>query len=252
MSVDFTNNANQRTPCVLVLDASTSMMTKFGNTTGIEALNQGLIEFEQALKNDDMAISRVSREYRSVGIYTWYIIPTINRSRVGLISAGGWDGTVNSFSMKEVEPYAISSHIKGTMNYIDTGTTAEVVFWRRYSAYNYFYDLHLRTNTGRQGQVGVAQRNSGNATTAVTADSVYTPGLNLPYNIAGRHSAAFVRGTNNGTLTGIVNNVSSPHLPLPDLTSINLSIAPVYMGTIDTFTMWDDEIGEAGSISITT
>ena len=188
----------------------------------------------------------------STGTYTWYIIPTINRSKVGLISAGGWDGTVNSFSLKEVEPYAISSHIKGTMNYIDTGATAEVVFWRRYSAYNYYYDLHLRTNTGRQGQVGVAQRNSGNATLAISADSVYTPGLNLPYNIAGRHSAAFVQGTNNGTLTSIVNNVSSPHLPLPDLTSINLSIAPVYMGTIDTFTMWDDEIGEAGSISITT
>lgn len=187
-----------------------------------------------------------------VGTYTWYIIPTINRSKVGLISAGGWDGTINSFSLKEVEPYAISSHIKGTMNYIDTGTTQEVVFWRRYQAYNYFYDLHLRTNTGRQGQVGVAQRKSGNATTALTADSVYTPGLNLPYNIAGRHSAAFVRGTNNGTLTDIVNNVSSPHVSLPDLTSINLSIAPIYMGTIDTFTMWDDEIGEAGSISITT
>ena len=59
MTVDFTNNANQRTPCVLVLDASTSMMTRFGSTTGIEALNQGLIEFEQALKNDDMAVSRV-------------------------------------------------------------------------------------------------------------------------------------------------------------------------------------------------
>ena len=188
----------------------------------------------------------------STGTYTWYIIPTINRSKVGLISTGGWDGTINSFSLKEVEPYAISSHIKGTMNYIDTGSTAEVVFWTRYSAYNYFYDLHLRTDTGLQGQVGVAQRNDGNSTLAISGDSVYTPGLNLPYNIAGRHSAAFVRGTFGGTLTSIVNNVSSPHLPLPDLTSINLSIAPAYMGTIDTFTMWDDEIGEAGSISITT
>ena len=90
----------------------------------------------------------------STGTYTWYIIPTINRSKVGLISAGGWDGTINSFSLKEVEPYAISSHIKGTMNYIDTGTTAEAGFLERdHSAYNYFYDLHLRTNTGRQGQV---------------------------------------------------------------------------------------------------
>ena len=188
----------------------------------------------------------------STGTYTWYIIPTINRSKVGLISTGGWDGTINSFSLKEVEPYAISSHIKGTMNYIDTGSTAEVVFWSRYSAYNYYYDLHLRTNTGRQGQVGVAQRQAGNSNIAYSGDSVYTPGLNLPYNIAGRHSAAFVRGAFDGTLTGILNNTSSPHVSLPDLTSINLSIAPTYMGTIDTFTMWDDEIGEAGSISITT
>ena len=191
-------------------------------------------------------------ETTSTGTYTWYIIPTISRSKVGLISAGGWDGTINSFSLKEVEPYAISSHIKGTMNYIDTDSYGEVVFWRRYSAYNYYYELNLRTNTGRQGQVGVGQRNSGNSTLAISGDSVYTPGLNLPYNIAGRHSAAFVQGTYDGTLTSIVNNVSSPHLPLPDLTSINLSIAPTYMGTIDTFTMWDDEIGEAGSISITT
>jgi len=188
----------------------------------------------------------------TAGTYTWYIVPSINRSKLGIATAGGWYATITSVSVKEVEPYAISSHIKGTMNYIDTGSTAEVVFWTRYSAYNYYYDLHLRTNTGRQGQVGVAQRNAGNSTIAYSGDSVYTPGLNLPYNIAGRHSAAFVRGAFDGTLTGNLNNTSSPHVSLPDLTSINLSIAPVYMGTIDTFTMWDDEIGEAGSISITT
>lgn len=47
-------NTEQRTPCVLVLDVSYSMDGK-----RIESLNNGLIEFEKALKNDEMAMDRV-------------------------------------------------------------------------------------------------------------------------------------------------------------------------------------------------
>ena len=60
MTVDFINNSSQRTPCVLVLDASWSMKEK--TTTGrtrIDELNAGIEELERALKSDDAAISRV-------------------------------------------------------------------------------------------------------------------------------------------------------------------------------------------------
>jgi hypothetical protein len=87
------------------------------------------------------------------GTYTWYIIPTINRSKVGLISAGGWDGTINSFSLKEVEPYAISSHMKGTLNYNDFGITGAVLFWIRQQYSTTYMNLELSTQTGRTGQV---------------------------------------------------------------------------------------------------
>ena len=50
----FVDNTNQRTPCVLVLDGSTSM-----EGAPINNLNQGLAELEQALKNDPTASSRV-------------------------------------------------------------------------------------------------------------------------------------------------------------------------------------------------
>lgn len=60
MTVDFTNNSNQRTPCVLVLDASYSMTTRTSSRkTRMEELNEGLIELERALKNDITALSRV-------------------------------------------------------------------------------------------------------------------------------------------------------------------------------------------------
>lgn len=60
MSVDFKNNSNQRTPCVLVLDASWSMNTLTSSgSKRIDELNAGIKELENALKADDAAISRV-------------------------------------------------------------------------------------------------------------------------------------------------------------------------------------------------
>ncbi len=52
--VEFSDNANQRTPCVLVLDCSTSMI---GDP--VDRLNDGLATFENHLKNDPVAALRV-------------------------------------------------------------------------------------------------------------------------------------------------------------------------------------------------
>lgn len=67
-TVDYSGNPNQRTPCVLVLDASGSMDTQ-GPTgkTRIEALNEGVRALEQHLRADDTAIARVQLAIVSVG-----------------------------------------------------------------------------------------------------------------------------------------------------------------------------------------
>lgn len=68
MAVDFSGNANQRTPCVLVLDASGSMNNSDGKgKTRIQELNEGIATLEKALKEDDTAISRVQLGIVSVG-----------------------------------------------------------------------------------------------------------------------------------------------------------------------------------------
>ena len=60
MTVDFINNSNQRTPCILVLDASYSMSTiTSSGKTRMEELNYGLKELERELKSDYTALSRV-------------------------------------------------------------------------------------------------------------------------------------------------------------------------------------------------
>lgn len=66
--IDYSGNPNQRTPCVLVIDASASMTeTGPSGKTRMEELNDGIKELENALKNDDVALSRVQLAVVAVG-----------------------------------------------------------------------------------------------------------------------------------------------------------------------------------------
>jgi uncharacterized protein YegL len=67
-NIDYTGNSNQRTPCVLVLDASGSMNTATsGGKTRIEELNAGIVALQEALQSDDTALVRVQLGIVSVG-----------------------------------------------------------------------------------------------------------------------------------------------------------------------------------------
>ena len=60
MTIDYSDNPNQRTPCVLILDTSGSMHTATSNGgTRIGALNEGIKLLEQSLKEDSTALVRV-------------------------------------------------------------------------------------------------------------------------------------------------------------------------------------------------
>jgi len=66
--IDYSGNPNQRTPCVLVLDASGSMdtMTSTGKTR-IAELNAGIAALEAELRSDDTALVRVQLGIVCVG-----------------------------------------------------------------------------------------------------------------------------------------------------------------------------------------
>ena len=68
MTVDYIDNPNQRTPCVLVLDASWSMNETVSNgNRRIDQLNEGLVAFEKAITEDDTALGRVQISIVIVG-----------------------------------------------------------------------------------------------------------------------------------------------------------------------------------------
>jgi len=66
--IDYSGNPNQRTPCVLVLDASGSMgeVTSTGRTR-MDELNLGMNALEASLRQDDTALVRVQLAIVSVG-----------------------------------------------------------------------------------------------------------------------------------------------------------------------------------------
>jgi uncharacterized protein YegL len=67
-NVNYASNLSQRTPCLLVLDGSQSMsFSDSSGNTRIGLLNDGLKTFHQALKEDELALSRVQIACVNVG-----------------------------------------------------------------------------------------------------------------------------------------------------------------------------------------
>ena len=182
----------------------------------------------------------------STGTYTWYITPTINRSKVGLISTGGWDGAITSFSLKEVNPPTMSIQMSGTMTYADNGISDEVEHYRQQQNYAQYISAGVSTLTGRVGKAGFSQRDPiSGAAGVVGTDTDYSPGINVPFKIAARHGATFI----NGAVEGTALTANTTPTALPDLSSTNLQLGYIYMGTIGKFVVWNEDIGDTGIAS---
>jgi len=191
----------------------------------------------------------------TAGTYTWYIVPTINRSKLGIATAGGWYATITSVSVKEVIPPALSIQMEGKMTYADNGLTpggigdaGEVSFLLWKSSNTDYISTGIDTGGSRSGQYDATQRSatSGGQQLSQGSTTDYSPNTNVPFNLASRHGATFVNGATEGTLT---TSVYPTRQGLPDLSSSNLQLGYVFMGTIGKFRMWDEDIGDTGIAS---
>jgi hypothetical protein len=151
---------------------------------------------------------------------------------------------LKNFSVKEINPLAVSIQMDGRMTYADTDNAEEVLFlrWAKTENVNEI-ELQLRTSADRTGEPSFLQRSGGVADSVVgPTTTVYTPGTLVPFNIASRHGSTFINGAVDGTaLTADLTPVA-----LPDLSATNLSLAYDYMGTIRTFRVWANDLGDSG------
>ena len=137
----------------------------------------------------------------------------------------------------------MSIQIDGKMTYADSDNVNEVqpYYWLLNGS-NYIY-ARIDTTGTRTGQPSFLQGETTSGNDFVNGSaSGYSPGTNVPFNLASRNGSTFINGASKGTLL----TANTTPTALPDLSSTNLQLGQLFMGTIGQFRMWSDDITDAG------
>ena len=175
--------------------------------------------------------------------YVFYGSATTNTS-VRVLRGSADTGTIfiDNVSVREIKPLAVSIQMDGRVTYADTNDGGEVIFsdWRFDSSNR--IRAGIDTNSTNVGQVLWLQAASGTTDAIRSAFDTFTPGVNVPFNIASRHGSTFI----NGAVDGVALTEDTTPVALPDLSTTDLELGYDFMGTIKKFRMWADDIGDTG------
>ena len=143
-------------------------------------------------------------------------------------------------------PYSstnMSIQMDGRMTYADNSLTAEVQPYRWQLDNGNYILLGVQTTNTRTGQIAISQRAAGSGLDYVSgAIDTYTPDINVPFNVASRHGSTFLNGAHESTLL----TANTTPTALPDLSSTNLQLGYIFMGTIGKFRVWSDDLTDTG------
>jgi hypothetical protein len=148
-------------------------------------------------------------------------------------------------------PLAVSIQMDGRVTYADTNQFEAVRFfeWRRTpSDSNNRLQLRLDTNSTRTGRFVVNQVFNGTPHFLGETGDTYTPDVLVPFNVSGRFGSNFINGAREGVALTQRTDVTG----LPDLSTADLNLGwERYNGTIRTFRMWGQDIGDTGLVEAT-
>lgn len=156
-------------------------------------------------------------------------------------SGNGDTGYFDNISVKEIKPLSVSIQMQGEMTYADTNASSEVAPYQWYKDFNNRIQHYIPTSTGT-GQPIFLQGSSGVFDSVSASATYYSPGVNVPFNIASRHGSTFI----NGAVDGTALTADTTPVALPDLSATDLQLGYNYMGTISLFRVWADDLTDAG------
>ena len=175
------------------------------------------------------------------GTYTQYLHSGASPIGISLYVGSTLTCDIDNISVREINPLSVSIQMDGRMTYADDDTFTTVIPW------SWFIDgsnnLYLSVDTDGADVGEVNFRYNGQTLPVDT----YTPGVNVPFNIASRHGSTFV----NGAVDGVALTADTTPTALPDLSSTDLQIASDFMGTIGTFRQFAGDIGDTGLVTAT-
>jgi hypothetical protein len=134
---------------------------------------------------------------------------------------------------------SVSLQISGKINYADANQDKQFTFMK-WSAADGNIESNLTTIGVLTGRVDFRQIHNGGLDNVLS--NVYTPGLNVPFNIASRHGSTFI----NGAIDGTVLTANLTPTGLADLENTDLQIAQTFMGHIHLVRVWAVDIGDTG------
>lgn len=167
---------------------------------------------------------------------------TVDRLRFGSGSGSTFRGSIDNISVREINPLTLSIQMDGRMTYADEGVTPNVGFVNWFDDADNYIQLRVDTNAALTGRPGFIQEAAIVTDFVFGSDTFYSPGINVPFNIASRHGSTFINGAVDGT--ALTENTTPT--ALPDLETTDLNLAFDYMGTIRTFRMWADDLADEG------
>ena len=183
------------------------------------------------------------------GVNQEYSYNVVSTGETGLrfTDTGGTNAEITNISVKPLSmPDALSIGLKGKMTYADEGGTEVTWFDWRLNSLNYI-QANLRTQSAATGEVYHIQAANGISDDVDGRSSQYSPGINVPFNIASRHGSTFI----NGAVDGTALTADTTPTALPDLTAADFEIGPDFMGHIQELTLFDVDVGDTGLEEIT-
>lgn len=151
----------------------------------------------------------------------------------------------DNISVREINPLALSIQMDGRVTYADTDNNNEVLFVRWLKDLDNRIQSFLNTNSSPNRLIFYQE--SINVADQVDFNNAYSPDILVPFNIAARHGSTFV----NGAVDGTALTANTTPTSLPDLSATNLQLGYLYNGTIRTFRMWVQDIGDTGLVEAT-
>ena len=175
------------------------------------------------------------------GVATVYI--TANSTTFKIAASGAtFTGTIDNVSVKEINPLSVSIQMDGRMTYADTdlGDLFKMYHWYSNSSNNIY--TRLDGSGSRTGQIDFYQEAGTVVDKVESSTTLYSPGINVPFNISSRHGSTFL----NGAVDGTALTANTTPTALPDLSSSDLDLGYEFMGTIGKFRVWSDDLTDTG------
>ena len=153
---------------------------------------------------------------------------------------------IDNISVKEINPLSVSIAMDGRMTYADTNSNPEatLVQWREDSNNRINYTFTTASGTG---DLAFQQVEGGTFDQVAGGGSTFNPDTLVPFSFASRHGSTFV----NGAYDGVALTADTTPTALPDLETTDLNLGHLFMGTIGTFRIWANDIGDDGLVEAT-